>query len=128
MEPNDGAIAKSYHQANTMEDSVLVDLRTYRVKPGTAQAQMDAYEKYGLATQIKYCGEPVAYLSAESGDLNTLVHLWAFKDAGDRAERRAAMTKEAAWQEYVRKNAENGYIVDQRTSLMVPAKFAPIKR
>jgi hypothetical protein len=38
------------------------------------------------------------------------------------------MTKEAAWQEYVRKNAENGYIVDQRTSLMVPAKFAPIRR
>ena len=65
---------------------------------------------------------------AESGDLNTLVHLWAFKDAGDRAERRAAMTKEPDWQEYVRKNAENGYIVDQRTSLMVPAKFAPIKR
>ena len=111
-----------------MEDSVLVDLRTYRVKPGMAQAQMDAYEKYGLATQIKYCGEPIAYLSAESGDLNTLVHLWAFNDAGDRAERRAAMTKEPAWHEYVRKNAENGYIVDQRTSLMVPAKFAPIKR
>jgi hypothetical protein len=28
----------------------------------------------------------------------------------------------------VQKNAENGYIVDQRTSLMVPAKFAPIRR
>ena len=111
-----------------MEDSVLVDLRTYRVKPGTAQAQMDVYEKYGLATQIKYCGEPIAYLSAESGDLNTLVHLWAFQSAGDRAEKRAAMTKEPAWQEYVRQNAQNGYIVDQRTSLMVPAKFAPIKR
>jgi hypothetical protein len=28
----------------------------------------------------------------------------------------------------VRQNAQNGYIVDQRTSLMMPAKFAPIKR
>jgi hypothetical protein len=111
-----------------MEDSVLVDVRTYRIKPGMAQAQMDVYEKYGLETQIKYCGEPIAYLSAESGDLNTLVHLWAFKDAGDRAERRAAMTKEPAWHVYIQKNAENGYIVDQRTSLMVPARFAPIKR
>jgi hypothetical protein len=111
-----------------MEDNVLVDFRTYRVKPGMAQAQMDVYEKYGLPTQLKYCGEPIAYLTAESGDLNTLVHLWAFQDAGDRAERRAAMTKEPAWQEYVRKNAETGYITDQRTSLMVPAKFAPIKR
>jgi hypothetical protein len=118
-----------FHRARiTMEDSVLVDLRTYRVKPGMAQAQMDVYEKYGLQTQLKYCGEPIAYLTAESGDLNTLVHLWAFESAADRADRRAAMVKEPAWQEYVRKNAETGYLVDQRTSLMVPAKFAPIKR
>jgi len=27
----------------------------------------------------------------------------------------------------VQKNVETGYIVDQRTSLMVPAKFAPLK-
>src|ERR1700752_2517623 len=126
MEPNDGVTAKSYHQANTMEESVLVDLRTYRVKPGTAKTKMDAYEKYALSTKIKYCGEPIAYLSAESGELNTLVHLWAFQDAGDRAERRAAMYKEPAWQVYVKKNAENGYIVEQKTSLMVPARFAPL--
>ena len=107
---------------------MLVDLRTYRVKPGTAQPQMDVYEKYGFLTQVKYCGEPIAYLTAESGELNTLVHLWAFKDAGDRAERRAAMYKEPDWKVYIQKNAENGYIVDQKTSLMVPARFAPIKR
>ena len=107
---------------------MLVDLRTYRVKPGLTAAQLEIYEKYGFPTQVKYCGEPIAYLVAESGDLNTLVHLWAYKDAGDRAERRAAMAKEPAWQTYVQKNAETGYIVDQRTSLMVPAKFAPLKR
>ena len=107
---------------------MLVDLRTYRVRPGMVAAQLDVYEKLGFPTQVKYCGEPVAYLTAESGDLNTLVHLWAFKDAGDRAERRAAMTKDPAWAVYVKANADNGYIVDQRTSLMVPAKFAPLKR
>jgi hypothetical protein len=110
------------------EDSVLVDVRTYRIKPGKVPAQLDVYEQYGFPTQVKYCGEPIAYLVAESGDLNTLVHLWAFKDAGDRAERRAAMAKEPAWQVYVGKNAENGYIVEQRNSLMVPAKFAPLRR
>jgi NIPSNAP len=107
---------------------VIVDLRTYRCRPGTASSQMQVYEELGFPTQVKYCGEPIAYLSAESGDLNTLVHLWAFKDAGERAERRAAMAKEPAWQAYVQKNLETGYIVDQRTSLMVPAKFAPLKR
>ena len=119
---------KEFAANQAMEDSVLVDLRTYRIKPGFAQAQMDVYEKYGFPTQVKYCGEPIAYLVAESGELNTLVHLWAFENAGDRAERRAAMAQEAEWKTYVQKNAENGYIVDQRTSLMVPAKFAPLKR
>jgi hypothetical protein len=107
---------------------VLVDVRIYKIKPGFVGAQLENYEKLGFPTQRKYCGEPIAYLSAESGDLNTLVHLWAFENAGDREERRAAMAKEPDWQVYVRKNAETGYIVDQRTSLMVPAKFAPIKR
>ena len=111
-----------------MEDSVLVDLRTYRVKPGFAQAQMDVYEKYGLATQIKYCGEPIAYLSAESGDLNTLVHLWAYEDAADRAKRRAAMAADPEWQVYVKKMLESNLLIEQKTSIMLPAKFAPIKR
>ncbi len=111
-----------------MEDSVLVDVRTYRIKPGMTAAQLEVYEKHGFPTQRKYCGEPIAYLVAESGELNTLVHLWGFENAGDRAERRAAMSKEPEWKTYVQKNAENGYIVDQRTSLMVPASFAPLKR
>ena len=107
---------------------MLVDLRTYRVKPGTTAAQLEIYETYGFPTQRKYCGEPIAYLTAESGELNTLVHLWAFENAADRAERRAAMAKDPAGPIYLKKNAEAGYIVDQRTSLMVPAKFAPLKR
>jgi hypothetical protein len=107
---------------------VLVDLRIYKVKPGMVGAQLENYEKYGFPIQRKYCGEPIAYLQAESGDLNTLVHLWAFDSAGDREAKRGAMMKDADWHVYLRKNVETGYIVDQRTSLMVPAKFAPLKR
>ena len=82
--------------------------------PASPRPRWTSTRNTASPTQVKYCGEPIAYLTAESGELNTLVHLWAFKDAGDRAERRAAMTKEPDWQDYVQKNAENGYIVDQR--------------
>ena len=34
---------------------------------------------------------PLAYLHGESGDINTLAHLWVFEDAADRARKRAAM-------------------------------------
>jgi hypothetical protein len=114
--------------APTREGSVLVDHRCYRLKPGTVPAYLDLYEKNGMAAQIRHLGKPLAYLFAESGELNTLVHVWAYEDAADRARRRAAMMADPEWKNYVRLNGEAGYLVEQRTNLMVPASFAPIVR
>jgi len=107
---------------------VLVDVRTYRVKPGKLPQELELYAKYGLAAQMRHLGEPLAYLHAESGDLNTMVHLWPFEDAADRARRRAAMMTDPEWLNYLKLADEAAYLVDQRNSLMVPARFAPIKR
>jgi hypothetical protein len=111
------------------EDSnVLVDHRIYRIKAGFTQAYLDLYEKHGLATQSKHLGPPLAYMYAESGDVNTVVHLWAYEDATDRARRRAGMLADPDWKTYQQKLAESGYLLEQKTSLMLPAKFCPIKR
>ena len=107
---------------------MIVDVRTYRVKPGKLPQDLDLYAKHGLAAQIHHLGAPLAYLHAESGDLNTMVHLWAFEDAADRARRRAAMMADPEWLNYLKLADEAGYLVDQHNSLMVPASFAPIKR
>jgi NIPSNAP len=107
---------------------VLIDLRTYRVRPGKLAQELDLYAKHGFASQLRHLGAPVAYLQAESGDLNTLVHLWAFEDAGDRARKRAAMMSDPEWQNYLKLADEAGYLVDQRNSLMMPVSFSPIKR
>ncbi len=74
------------------------------------------------------CGAPIAYMYAESGDVNTLVHLWAYEDAADRAAAPRRHVKDPEWQVYVQKLNESGYLVEQKTSLMIPAKFCPIKR
>ena len=68
---------------------MLVDVRTYRVRPGKLPQQLDLYIKHGLGPQTRHLGPPVAYLQSESGDLNTLLHLWAFENAADRAQKRA---------------------------------------
>jgi NIPSNAP len=107
---------------------VLVDVRTYRVRPGKLPQELDLYAKHGLGPQTRHLGPPVAYLQAESGDLNTLVHLWAFENADDREQRRAAMMADPEWLTYLKLADEAGYLVEQRNSLMVPASFAPIKR
>ena len=64
-------------------------------------------------------------LRRETGSMNSLVHQWVYKDAADRAARRAEMMKDPEWLNYVRKLAESGLLMDQQTSLMVPAKFSP---
>jgi hypothetical protein len=107
---------------------VLIDLRTYRVKPNKMARELELYEKRGLAPQLRHLGPPLAYLYGESGDINSLVHLWVFDDAADRARRRAAMAADPEWRTYLKLADEAGFLADQRTSLMVPASFAPIRR
>ena len=107
---------------------MLVDHRTYRIKAGMTAAHLDIYEKHGFATQTRHLGQPIAYMFAESGDMNTIVHLWGYEDAADRAKRRAAMLADPEWRTYLGKLNESGYLMEQKTSLMIPAKFCPIKR
>lgn len=107
---------------------MLVDARTYTIKPGCSVAQLKVYEELGFPVQLKYMGQPLAYLQAESGELNTLLHLWVYENASDREQKRAAMMKDPDWKKYLDANRQNGYVIAQRTSLMTPVSFAPIKR
>ncbi len=107
---------------------MLLDVRTYTVRPGTLRAHLKLYEEYGLPVQKRHLGEPFAYLTTETGDVNTFLHIWLYQDAADRARRRAAMQADPDWISYLQRSAEAGYLVSQRNQLMVPASFAPITR
>lgn len=91
---------------------MVVDVRTYRVKPGKMPHELDLYGKHGLASEVRHLGPPLAYLHGESGDINTLVHLWVFEDAADRARKRAAMMSDPEWQTYLK-------LADEAKSLLI---------
>ncbi len=107
---------------------MLLDHRTYRVKPGKLAAHLEIYQKHGMAVQTKHLGQPLAYLITETGEINTYVHIWVYEDAGDRAKKRAAMQADPGWKEYLRISGEAGYLEHQDNKLMTPAAFFPIKR
>ncbi len=46
---------------------MLIDHRTYTLRPGTLRKQIEIYEKYGLIPQKRHCGEPLAWKNAETG-------------------------------------------------------------
>lgn len=104
---------------------MLIDHRTYVCRPGTIKKHLEIYQAYGWAAQTRHLGMPVAYLTTETGDVNSYVHIWAYEDAADRARRRAAMQADPEWIEYLRRSAEAGYLVSQENKLMVPVGFAP---
>jgi hypothetical protein len=107
---------------------MLIDLRTYTVRPGTMALQVKLYEEYGMKPQKRHLGEPLAWLITESGEVNTYVHIWVYKDAADRATKRAAMQADPDWQVFMKKSLEAGYLIKQENKLMTPAAFAPIQR
>jgi hypothetical protein len=104
---------------------VLIDHRTYRILPGRVPAQLDLYGKLAYPVQLRHMGEPLCYLVAESGALNTFVHCWVYENAGDREQKRAKMMQDPDWKHFLSENAKAGNVIEQNTSLMVPAAFAP---
>ena len=92
---------------------MLLDHRTYTVRPGTLAKHMKLYEEHGMAAQKRHLGEPLAWLVTETGELNTFVHIWVYQNAADRERRRAAMNADPEWQAFLQKSAEAGYLMRQ---------------
>lgn len=102
---------------------MLFDHRTYTCRPGTIKKHLQIYFEHGWGPQTRHLGQPVLYAMTETGDVNTYVHVWVYKDAADRATRRAAMQADPEWQAYLKKSAEAACLVSQVNKLMVPTEF-----
>ncbi len=104
---------------------MLLDVRTYKCKPGRVPAQLELYKKYGYPVQLRYMGEPLCYAAAESGELNTFHHIWVSESAADREQKRAAMAKDPDWAVYLAENVKAGNLVSQENCLMTPVAWSP---
>ena len=101
---------------------MLVDLRTYTLKPGCTQDYLDRYERELLALQQDHLGRMLGYFVSDSGILNQVVHLWAYENAADREKRRTALW---ANQRYI-EAAKSFYplIQSQENKLLKPTSFS----
>ena len=76
---------------------MIYDHRTYCCRPGTIKKHLALYAEFGFPAQRRILGEPVIYAQVETGDVNSFVHIWAYKDAADRVARRAQMAADPEW-------------------------------
>jgi len=102
---------------------MIVEMRTYTLKPGAVAEYLRLYEAEGVATQTRILGRLLGYYSSETGDVNQVIHLWAYEDFADRKARRAALFADPVWLAYIPKIV--GLIVTQESKILNPAKFSP---
>ncbi len=103
---------------------MIYDHRTYVCKPGMIKAHVELYQAMGFAVQSKHLGKPVLWATTEVGDVNSYVHVWAYKDLADRTAKRAAMWADPAWLAYVKKSGELGALVHQENKILIGQAFA----
>ena len=79
---------------------MIVEQRTYTAIPGKWRDYLALYQAEGLQIQQRILGRMVGYYTTETGPLNQIIHMWAYTDLNERAERRAQLAADPQWQAY----------------------------
>jgi hypothetical protein len=83
---------------------MIIDHRTYAVKPGRLNDYLKIYEAEAYPLQLKYLGRNVGwYVSNDIGPLSQVVHMWAYDSLADREARRNALAADPAWGAFLAK-------------------------
>lgn len=98
----------------------IYEFRTYTYQPGTMPMVM---ERFGKVIPERTKISPLVFAGQTMiGPLNQFIHVWAYKDAGERERLRAEATKSVAgWPPATRE-----FMVAQENTIMNPAPCAPL--
>ena len=100
---------------------MIVEQRTYISHPGKWREYLELYEAEGLEVQKRIVGRMVGYYTSDIGELNQIVHMWAYTDLNERTERRAALMQDAQWRSYVAKMLP--LLQRQESRILLPTRF-----
>lgn len=105
---------------------MIVEQRTYTLKPLRTAEFLALYEAKALPLQKKYLGHLIGFFVSEIGPLNEVVHLWGFDSLAERERRRGEMEKDPAWAVYRAAVRELDAISHQETKLLKSVPFSPL--
>lgn len=104
---------------------MILDERTYAIKPAHVRDYLDLYVAEGMALQVSHLGHLVGWFTTDAGVVNEVVHIWRFADAGDRERCRAAMEADPAWQAFRAKSSP--FVLQMRSRILHPTAFSPMR-
>lgn len=100
---------------------MIVEERIYRIRVGRMAEFQKAYAELGLAPQRRILGNLAGHYRTEVGDLNVVVHMWAYEDLNDRERRRAQLIADPDFKKYL--EVAVPLIENQQNRIMYPAAF-----
>lgn len=102
---------------------MVIDFRAYTLKVGAVQTFLELFEQEGLEPQRRVLGNFIGLYRTEIGNVNQIIMMFAYADAGERERRRAALYKDPAFAAYLKKARE--LITAQEVRLLVAASCNP---
>lgn len=100
----------------------LFEIRSYILAPGALPGIIERWSSK-IAERVKLSPLVGAWYS-EFGSLNKWVHIWAYKDAGERQRIRADAMARGIWPPG---GAAAGLVLQQENKLVMPASFSPLR-
>ena len=97
---------------------MIIDERTYTVQPGKLNVYLKSHLRDALPVMRKHLGEPYAYFTTETGDLNQFVHLWRYTSFADREVRRARLYADRKWLAYRVRVGKTGWVLHQENRIL----------
>jgi hypothetical protein len=97
---------------------MIVEMRTYRVKPGSIP---EVEKRFGEALAARSKISPLgAFFHTEVGPLNRIIHCWPYESLGERAKRRADAAKLPNWPPKI-----GEFIEEMESKIINLAPFSP---
>lgn len=103
---------------------MIVEMRTYTLKPLRTGEFLALYEQLALPLQRRYLGNLIGFFVTEVGPLNQVVHLWGFDSLAERERRRHEMERDPQWAVYRQRLRELDPIDRQESKLLRPVPFS----
>jgi len=102
---------------------VIVEERIYELHPGELGEYRRLVETEGIAIQRPILGRLIGYFYSEIGELNHIVHLWAYDSLEDRTARRARLFADPRWIDL--SSRLTPLVARQRNRILLPFAFSP---